>query len=148
MLHRLRVPPCQPSPVLVSCCVSIFIHVCRDAEAQKGPVLAAPAHSCWWMHGDQQLWASSPKMEHVQSKCLLLGTALPGSPCPGWVVCAWRLFQHTLWPNWDSFSCLLQEQQKTNATSNICFCFKGKGRNSLWSTCMNLTCQILFLTLF
>lgn len=148
MLHRWRVPPCQPFPALVSSCVSVSIPVCRDLDAPKGPVLAAPAYSCWWMHGDRQLWAFCPKMEHVQYRCLLLGAALLGLPMP-WGGCVWmETFPHTVWPNWDSFSCFLQEQQKPNATNNICFCFKGKERDSLWSTCMNLTCQILFLTLF
>ena len=61
MHHRLRALPCQPSPVLIPCCVLLFIHSCRGGEAHKGPVVAALAHSHCWRHGDQQLWASSPK---------------------------------------------------------------------------------------
>lgn len=93
--------PAFPSACFLLC---VSLHIClqrcgsteRHCSCSCGTQLLV-------MHEDKQLWASSHKMEHVQSKCLLLGTALPGSPCPGWVVCAWRLFQHMFWANWEFF---------------------------------------------
>lgn len=110
--------------------ILLLLYTCRS-ESCKGPCSFSSSTQFLVMHGDEQLWDCNPKAESDQSAGFLR-TVLPGSP--HWVGCVSieTFLMHAL----AKVGCVfLQQQQNSDAASNS---FKREGKNSLWSTCMDL----------
>lgn len=107
--------------------VLLLLYICRS-ESCKGLLFFQLLINTWRLAA----LGFNPKAESDQTTGLLLRIVLPGSPHHVGYVSIETFLMHAL----AKFGCVfLQEQQNSDAASNS---FKRKGRNSQWSTCMDL----------